>query len=52
MGGVYAIDFAAFLALANAMDAATPLLADILPEIEPIVVAAYSRERGQSNTPE
>jgi hypothetical protein len=52
MGGVYAIDFAAILALADAMNAGSPLLADILPEIEPIVVAAYGRDRGRSNNPE
>jgi hypothetical protein len=44
MGGVYAIDFGAVLALAEAMDASSPLLADILPEIEPILVAAYGRD--------
>ena len=49
MGGVYAIDFGAVFALAEAMDAASPLLADILPEIEPIVVAAYGRDAGRPN---
>lgn len=49
MGGVYAIDFGAVLALAEAMDVASPLLADILPEIEPIIVAAYGRDAGSSN---
>ena len=49
MGGVYAIDFGAVLALAEAMDASSPLLADILPEIEPIIVAACGRDAGRSN---
>ncbi len=47
-GGVYAIDFGAVLALAEAMDAALPLLADILPEIEPIIVNAYRRNADPS----
>lgn len=49
MGGVYSIDFGAILSLARAMGADTPLLADILPEIEPIVVAAYGRDRPSSH---
>lgn len=49
IGGVYAIDFAAVFALAQAMDASSPLLADILPEIEPIIVAAYGRDAARSN---
>jgi hypothetical protein len=49
MGGVYAIDFGAVLALAEAMDASSPLLADILPEIEPIIVAAYGRDASRPN---
>ena len=43
MGGVYALDYGAILMLASAMGALTPLLADVLPEIEPIVVNAYRR---------
>jgi hypothetical protein len=50
MGGVYAIDFGAVLALAQAMNASSTLLADILPEIEPIVVTAYGRDRGRSSS--
>jgi hypothetical protein len=42
-GGVYAIDFGAVLTLASAMGALTPLLIDILPEIEPIIVRSYRR---------
>jgi hypothetical protein len=42
-GGVYALDFGAILMLADAMGALTPLLVDVLPEIEPIVVQAYRR---------
>ena len=49
MGGVYAIDFGAVLALAEAMEASSPLLADILPEIEPIIVAAYGWDAGRPN---
>ncbi len=48
MGGVYAIDFGAVFALAQAMDASSPLLADILPEIEPIIVNAYRRNADPS----
>jgi len=43
MGGVYALDFGAILMLARAMGALNPLLVDVLPEIEPIVVNAYRR---------
>lgn len=41
MGGVYALDFAAILLLADAMGATSTLLVETLPEIEPIVVTAY-----------
>jgi len=44
MGGVYALDFAAVLLLADAMGALNPLLVDILPEIEPIIIRAYARD--------
>lgn len=44
MGGVYALDFAAVLLLADAMGALNPLLVDLLPEIEPIIVRAYRRD--------
>ncbi len=50
MGAVYSVDFGAIIALATAMDAMTPLLADILPEIEPIIVAAYGRDRPPSSS--
>lgn len=43
-GGVYALDFGAVLMLADAMGALNPLLAEALPEIEPIVVRAYARD--------
>lgn len=44
MGGVYALDFTAVLALADAMGALSNLLVELIPEIEPIVVRAYARE--------
>lgn len=43
MGGVYALDFAAVLLLADAMGALNTLLVDVLPEIESIIVRAYRR---------
>jgi hypothetical protein len=43
-GGVYGIDFGAILLLADAMGAVNPLLTELLPEIEPIVVKAYRKE--------
>lgn len=43
MGGVYAVDFAAVLMLADAMGALTPLLVELLPKVEPIIVRAYGR---------
>jgi len=43
MGGVYAVDFAAVLMLADAMGALNTLLVELLPEIEPIIVRAYGR---------
>jgi hypothetical protein len=45
MGGVYAVDFTAVLMLADAMGALTPLLVELLPEVEPIIVRAYARDR-------
>jgi hypothetical protein len=42
-GGVYALDFAAVLMLADAMGALNTLLVEIIPEIEPIIVRAYAR---------
>ena len=44
VGGVYALDFGAVLLLADAMGALNPLLVDLLPEIEPIIVRAYRRD--------
>jgi hypothetical protein len=41
---VYAVDFGAVLLLADAMGALNPLLVEVLPEIEPIVVRAYARD--------
>jgi hypothetical protein len=43
MGGFYAVDFGAVLLLADAMGALSPLLVELLPEIEPIIVRAYGR---------
>lgn len=48
MGGVYALDFGAILSLAQAMGALNPLLVDVLPEIESIVVNAYRRNADPS----
>jgi hypothetical protein len=45
-GAVYALDFAAVLLLADAMGALNNLLVDLLPEIEPIIVRAYSKDNG------
>jgi hypothetical protein len=45
-GAVYALDFAAVLLLADAMGALNNLLVDLLPEIEPIIVRAYSKDSG------
>ncbi len=44
-GGIYAVDFGAVLLLAEAMGALTPLLVEVLPEIEPIIVRDYARDR-------
>ena len=43
MGGVYALDFAAVLLLAEAMGALNTLFVELLPEVEPIIVRAYGR---------
>lgn len=40
-GGVYALDFGAILAFAAARGAGSPLLADALAEIEPLVLNHY-----------
>lgn len=44
-GGIYAIDFGAVLLLADAMGALNPLLIEALPEVEPIIVRGYARDR-------
>jgi len=44
MNGVYALDFGAVLTFAQVLGAASPLLAETLPEIEPLVVAHYRPE--------
>ncbi|MGB3272343.1 MAG: hypothetical protein WBA66_05540 [Xanthobacteraceae bacterium] len=44
-GGIYAVDFGAVLLLADAMGALTPLLVEVLPEIEPIIVRSYAHDR-------
>lgn len=44
MSGVYGLDFAAVLLLADAMGALNPILVDALTEIEPLVVRAYAKE--------
>lgn len=38
---VFALDFGAVFALADAMGAHSALLADVLPEVEPIIVGAF-----------
>ena len=43
-GGVYGLDFGAVLLLAEAMGALNPVLAETLPELEPLIVRAYKRE--------
>ncbi len=48
MGGLSALDFGAILMLAQAMGAPNPLLVDVLPEIEPIVVNAYAKNADPS----
>lgn len=44
MGGVYALDFGSILLLADAMGALTPLVVELIPEIEPIIVRGYRRD--------
>lgn len=44
MGAPYALDFAAVLLFADAMGAGTPLLADVLPSIEAVIVKSYREE--------
>lgn len=44
MGGVYALDFGSVLLLAEAMGALTPLVVELIPEIEPIIVRGYRRD--------
>jgi len=39
-GGAYALDFGAVLAMADGMGANSPLLLDLLPEVEIILVQA------------
>ena len=44
IGGVYALDFGSVLLLADAMGALTPLVVELIPEIEPIIVRGYRRD--------
>jgi len=46
MGGVFGLDFAAVLLLADAMGALNPVLVDALPEIERLIVRAYRKDNG------
>lgn len=39
--GPYALDYGAILMMADAMGASTPLLTDVLPLVEPVIVKAY-----------
>ncbi|WP_026190804.1 DUF7697 family protein [Methylobacterium sp. WSM2598] len=43
-GGAYALDFGAVLLMAEAMGGASPLLADVLPRIEPIIIQACRKD--------
>ncbi|MFE1601634.1 DUF7697 family protein [Methylobacterium sp. ID0610] len=43
-GGPYALDFGAILLMAEAMGGASPLLADVLPRIEAVIVKAYQKD--------
>jgi hypothetical protein len=47
MGGVYALDFGAILMLADAMGALNPLLVELIPEVEPIIVHGYRRDAAE-----
>jgi hypothetical protein len=44
MGAPYGLDFGAVLMLADAMGARSPLLADILPRIETVVVRSIQKQ--------
>ena len=44
LGGPYALDFAAVLMLADAMGGVSPLLADVLPRVEPIIIRACRKD--------
>ncbi|MEG9501362.1 MAG: hypothetical protein MIN69_05775 [Methylorubrum extorquens] len=48
-GGVYGLDFTAILMMAAAMGAPGALLSEILPAIEPVVVAAYREGTGNDD---
>ena len=51
-GGVYGLDYGAVLQMADAMNARTPLLIDLLPEVEAILVASHHVEEPDSPDPE
>jgi hypothetical protein len=44
MGGVYGLDFGAILAFAQARGADPELIADLLPRIEPLIVARHGKD--------
>ncbi|GLS45159.1 DUF7697 family protein [Methylobacterium brachythecii] len=43
-GSVFGVDFASILMLAESMGAKTPLLADVLPAVEKIIVESWQTE--------
>lgn len=44
MAGAYGLDFAAVLAFAEALGAPVQLVAELLPEIEPLIVSSHQRK--------
>ena len=50
MGGAFALDMGAVLAVAETMEARTPLLAEILPAIEGVLIASMrSPDEGENS---
>lgn len=51
-GGPFALDFGAILAMATAMGAMSPLLAELLPEVQPVLMRSLNRDAGDAPDPE
>ncbi|WP_336974170.1 DUF7697 family protein [Sphingobium aromaticiconvertens] len=50
MGGPFALDFSAVLAVGGAQNADMKLLSDLLPQIEGLILTTFDKEDGIAET--